>query len=157
GTYPPTAAPVAFPRPVPGVWEVNVANNDVRNFDETATEAPKPKQVKITATALMVDIEAAPPDRWMQADGSASFPVHLKNRLGNATAVTTGPGTLASAFQTSRKIAQGEQHLYEVIVPKGATSLRAKIGTADKGADLDLYLLDCTDPVPKPDAKPYKR
>jgi hypothetical protein len=66
---------------------------------------------------------------------------------------TSGP--LGSAFQAHGEIARGEQRMYEVIVPRGATSLRARLSeVSDAGADLDLYVLDCATPEKKLDAKP---
>jgi hypothetical protein len=155
GPYPPTKEPVAFPNPTPGIWEVNVCNNDVRTFDESATKAPKPLQVTVTATAFLVDVEASPSAEWTRAEAAVSFPVRLTNRFGKATAVKA-EGALGSAFRASRTIRQGEQHAYEIIVPQGARSLRAKIDVAEGSADLDLYLLDCTGSDNKL-AKPYKR
>jgi hypothetical protein len=145
-----TAGPCAIARPLHGVWEINLANNDLFTFDDTATGVPKPKQVTVTATALHVAADGTPPAGWAKADGATSFPVRLTNRLGTAPGASAIGGMLGSAFRAPRSLRQGEQHLYEVMVPKGASSLRARITTADTTADLDVYLLECVGSTPAP-------
>jgi len=156
-SFAPSTGPCAVPNPTPGVWEINVANNEFFTFDETATTAPKPRPVTVTATALGVDVVAAPPAGWTKPDGAASFPLRLTTRLGTVPAALVGPGAMASAYRVSRAIAPGEQHVYEVLVPKGAGSLRARIAGAGGGADLDLYLLDCTTAPTRATPRPYDR
>lgn len=140
---PPTSAPCAMARPSPGVWEINVANNDM-TFDEAVTRAAKPKQVKVTATAMAVDVEAgALAAEGFKAGGAVTFPVRFTNRLG-ATPSLLASGETGSAYQTARTIAQGAQDIYWITVPSGAGLLRASIHAADPRADLDVYLLNCT-------------
>jgi len=64
---------------------------------------------------------------------------------------------MGSAYRASRAIAAGEQHVYEVVVPRGAGSLRARVAGGDSAADLDLYLLDCTSTSASSPARPYDR
>lgn len=157
GSFAPSAAPCAVANPSPGVWEINLANNDAMTYDETVTEATKPKDMTVTASALAMDADGAPSASWLKTDGAASFPLRLTNRFGNAAAVTVGPGVLGSAFRTTRAIAQGEQHQYEITVPKGASMLRAKVDVRAARADVDIYLFDCTGGAMKAAAKPYQR
>jgi hypothetical protein len=156
-SFAPTSGPCAVPNPTPGVWEINVANNEFFTFDETVTAAPKPKRVTVTAKALGVDIGGAPPAGWTRPDGAASFALRLTTRLADVAAAAAGGGGMASGFRTRRTIAAGEQHVYEVTVPKGAGSLRARITGVGASADLDLYVLDCTAASTPAAARPYDR
>ena len=144
----PTGPPVcALARPQPGVWEINVANNMVaRRFDPDAT-ALKAAPVTVTATALAVDLALSPKSLAAPGPGrSQAFQVEAKNRLGKIAAAASSVD-LGSVRRARGSIAQGEQRVYEIVVPKGASSLRARVsGVADSGADLDVYLLDCTSP-----------
>jgi hypothetical protein len=101
-----------------------------------------------------IDVEAdraaEAPETSVSAGGTLNLPLKLVNRFG-AVSAAVDPAALGSAFQTTRAIAQGEQQLYEVIVPKGARSLRARVSdVADVDADLDIYLFDCTAAARKP-------
>lgn len=157
GTFAPTAAPCALADPAAGVWEINLAHNDAMTFDETATEPMKPKQVTVTASALGVEVDATPPANSLAAGASETFPLRLVNRLGTVTAAAAGTGAIGSALRASRTITRGEQHVYEIVVPKGANSLRVKMNADDARADLDIYLLDCTAADLKAAAPPYQR
>ncbi len=148
--YPPTAAPCAVARPTPGVWEINVANNDM-TYDESVVDAAKPRSVTVTASALAVDIAGPPATGWPRADGGTSFAPRLTNRLA-AVKNLGAAGSVGSAFKVSRSIGAGEQHAYQITVPRGATFVRARVHAVDPGADLDLYLLDCTGLDQKPGA-----
>ena len=148
--FPPTSAPCAIARPTPGVWEINVANNDM-TYDEAIVEAAKPRSVTVNASAVAVDITGEPAGGWTEGAGAVSFAPTLTNRLAAVkNAVLAGSG--GSAFRTNRSIARGEQHLYQITVPKGATYVRARVHAAQPNADLDLYLLDCTGLDRKPAA-----
>jgi hypothetical protein len=138
--------PYTMASPEPGVWELNVCmNHEARDFDPTRENPLKPAKVKVHATLIGVDVAVDnPATASISPRSSVNLPVSLNNRFGGVTAGASN-GALGSAFQTTRTIAQGEQQLYEVIVPEGATSLRARVsGVADSRADLDVYLLDCT-------------
>jgi hypothetical protein len=85
--------------------------------------------------------------------GTFDLPVTVTNRFGGVSA-SLSPAPLGSARTVSRSIGRGEQHVYEVTVPKGSNSLRAVLTEAGgSGADLDLYLFDCTVPEEE-DAEP---
>jgi hypothetical protein len=144
----PTGPPVcALARPQPGVWEINVGNNMMaRRFDPESTGL-KAAPVTVTATALAVDLGLSPKTLAGASAGSSQpFRLELKNRLGKVAAAASSVD-LGSLRRLRASIAQGEQQVYEVMVPKGASSLRARVsGVADAGADLDVYLLDCSGP-----------
>lgn len=141
----------AVARPEPGVWEINTsANSEARDFDPARPQPLEAVPVTITATLLGIDVAASAPDGALAPGESTDVPLSLTNRFAavNAAAVSTA---LGSGFSAARSIAAGEQHAFDVIVPKGATSLRAAIGdVAGPGTDLDLYLLDCTAPEEAP-------
>jgi hypothetical protein len=111
------------------------------------------KPVTVTATIIDVDVEA-PASVAAAIDSAQPVSLALRNRFGTVTAEAASVA-LGSAVQKQATIAQGEQHLYEVIVPEGATTIRAKVFDVAAGADLDLYLLDCTAP-PKRDETPAR-
>ena len=152
--FPPTSAPCAIARPTPGVWEINVANNDM-TYDEAIVEAAKPRSVTVNASAVAVDLSGGPAGGWTEGAGAVNFAANLTNRLAAVKSVVPA-GSVASAFRTSRSIARGEQHVYQIAVPKGAAYVRARVHAAQPNADLDLYLLDCTGLDRKP-AAPYER
>ncbi len=154
--YPPTSAPCAVGRPLPGVWEINLSNTDM-TYDEAASRPIKPKVVKLAVAALGADIEASPAPGWIKPDGTVSFPVHLTSRLAALSTAAASSVALGSAFQSSRTIMQGEQQIFSVDVPKGATSLIARVQAANPRADLDVYLLDCTGLKSSPVAAPADR
>lgn len=134
-------------RPQPGVWEINVATNFVaRRFDPEAANPLKATPITVTASVLALDL-TAPASLPAAAVGSSQpFSLALTNRLAKVSAAATSVA-LGSMSKKRATIAQGEQHVYEIRVPKGAASLMARVsGVADPAADLDVYLLDCTAP-----------
>ncbi|HWV58461.1 MAG TPA: S8 family serine peptidase [Longimicrobiales bacterium] len=130
--------------PEPGVWEFNVTMRDLtREYDPHRERPVRPAPVKVSATLLGIELSAdARPAAPARSGTSFDLPLTLVNRHG-ATPAALFAEPLASAYRTTRRIAKGEQHVYEIVVPEGATSVRASISGA-AGADLDLYLLDCT-------------
>ena len=132
-------------RPAAGVWEINLANQAGRTFDPDAVSPLKAKPFTLAASIVGVDVTAAP-ESLTPAGGAISLT--LANRLARINAEASSIA-LGSAASTERSIKRGEQHLYEITVPAGATSLRARVAdVSDPAADLDIYLLDCTDPPP---------
>lgn len=154
----PAGTPCSVSRPQPGVWEINIAPKVGRTFDPEAPVPLKATPVTVTASVLGVDVTAVPtPSTMFKADSSQPISLALKNRLGKVTAAATSV-ELGSAIRKSATIAHGEQQIYEVVVPKGTTSLLAKVsGVSNARADLDVYLLDCTEPEKAPEEKPVER
>lgn len=142
-------------RPQSGVWEINVDSKIKWAYDPETPNPLKAGPVTVTATILGVDVTAtlAAPGA-LKVDSSQQFSLALENRLGKTVAAATSV-ELGGASRRSATIAQGEQHLYEIVVPKGTTSLFARVsGVSDPRADLDVYLLDCTEPEKAPEEKP---
>jgi hypothetical protein len=155
-SFEPAAAtkPCSVSRPQPGVWEINVDSKIEWTYDPETPIPLKATPVTITATILGVDVTAKPTAPGaLKADSSQQFSLALENRLGKTVVAATSV-ELGSAFRDRGMIAQGEQHLYEITVPKGATSLLARVsGVGDTRTDLDLYLFDCTEPEKAPEEK----
>ena len=124
--------------PQAGVWEVAVEARRTSDF----TPAP------FTLTASILGATVSPnPDVIPSATIGVlvSRPYTITNLFGAFTGRAWGT-TLGSANRTSQgPIATGQQHLYQVAVTAGSTSLRATIGgTSDLAADLDLFVFNCT-------------
>ncbi len=140
-----------IPDPVPGTWEVRLSDiADTRTFDweQAKKEEPvPPTPATLTASALAVDVEVVAPE--MAADngetsGTGTHQVWVTNRMATFTgAAVTTPG--GSAHREYRSISAHEQHVYEMEVLPGSTALmvRTEVDNAD-GADLDVYVFDCT-------------
>jgi hypothetical protein len=123
--------------PQAGVWEVTVDAR--RNSD--AVSAP------FTLTASILGATVSPnPD--VIASAVIGVPVArsyaITNLYGAFTGRAVGTG-LGSAYRATPMIANQAQQQYDVTVAAGSTSLRATIGgTSDPGADLDLFVYNCT-------------
>ncbi|MBA4181889.1 MAG: serine protease [Anaerolinea sp.] len=141
-TAPATCPAAALSRttsnPQAGVWEVTVEARRTSDVDN----AP------FTLTASILGATVSPnPD--IIASATVGVPVPLSYTITNLFGAFTGRAvgtTLGSANRTSQgPIATGQQHLYQVAVTAGSTSLRATIGgTSDLAADLDLFVFNCT-------------
>lgn len=146
---------VVLERPMPGVWEINVWNgHDGFAFDPNAPEPAPPTPVKVTAALLGFDVLVA-----AEASGGATaFPLSVtaKNRFAKVSA-TLASLSLGSAVEARRTITAGEQQAFDMQVPKGADTLLVRISRPSvAGADLDLYVFDCTaDPEKKREAPAY--
>ena len=147
--------PCSVARPQSGVWEINVDSKIKWAYDPETPVPLKATPVTVNATLLGVDVTTIPvAPGVLKVDSSQQFSLALENRLGKTVAAVTSV-ELGSASRRSVTIAQGEQHLYEIVVPKGTTSLFAKVrGASDARADLDVYLLDCTEPEKVPEETP---
>lgn len=142
----PRGGTCTLPNPEPGVWEINATMHGmIREYDPGRERPLPPARVRLTATVVGIDVVAEERIKTPVAAGTAlDVPLTLTNHYGPVPAALAA-AALGSAHRTSRSIAAGEQHTYEVIVPEGTTSLRAQISDiVDDGADLDLYLIDCT-------------
>jgi hypothetical protein len=136
--------------PMPGVWEVRLTDvEDTRTFDweQAKKEEPvPPTKATLTVTALAVDVDVA-----RSASEEAGNPgvrtqeVWITNRMSgfDGGAVST---PVASARQERLRIGDKEQLVFEVEVLPGSDALLARaFAVSDPGADLDVYLFDCTD------------
>ncbi|TQM57831.1 S8 family serine peptidase [Humibacillus xanthopallidus] len=123
--------------PQAGVWEVTV---EARRTSD-AENAP------YTLTASILGASVTPnPDTI--ASATIGTPVARSYTLTNGFGAFTGRAvgtTLGSAKVLTPTIANGAQQQRGFVVTAGSTSLRATIGsTSDTGADLDLYVYNCT-------------
>jgi len=96
----------------------------------------------ITASILGATVS---PNPDVIASASVGVPVarsyNLTNLFGDFTGRAVGT-TLGSAKRSVNTIANAQQQSFTVVVPSGASSLRATIGgTSDVAADLDLYVI----------------
>jgi subtilisin family serine protease len=123
--------------PFPGVWEVVV---EARRTSDAAS-AP----FSLTASILGASVS---PNPDTIASATINTPVARSYTLTNLFGAFTGRAvgtTLGSAKYAVPSINNHTEQRYDVVVTPGSTSLRATIGgTSDLGADLDLYLYNCT-------------
>ena len=123
--------------PLAGVWEITV---DARRSSDTDF-AP------YTMTASILGATVSPnPDVIPTA--SAGVPIARSYTITNGFGAFTGRAagtTFGSANRGTPTIAVGETQTFDFDVTAGSSSLRATIGgTSDAGADLDLYVYNCT-------------
>jgi hypothetical protein len=123
--------------PQSGVWEVTVDAR--RNSD--AVSAPYTLNASILGASVSPNPDAIPA-------ATIGVPIarsyDILNLLGNFTGRAQGT-VLGSAFMATPNIAHLATQIFDVMVPAGATSLRATIGSpSDPAADLDLFVYNCT-------------
>jgi hypothetical protein len=151
--------PCIIENPIPGVWEINASMSDPAwSFKPERANPLKPVRTTVTMSVLGADIraEGSVPEN-LQAGSAFDIPVRISNKFGSANPVGA-PTALGSAFSASKTISRGEQHVYEINVPAGTAALRARVSNvADKNADLDIYLIDCTAGPPKPIVTPPEK
>ncbi|EID54818.1 S8 family serine peptidase [Saccharomonospora xinjiangensis] len=132
-----TATSRTLTDPMPGVWEIVV---EARRTSDAATSP-----WSLTMAVQGASVEPNPdvlPEVTLGEPVSREYTV--TNRLGSFTGALEGV-PLDSARKERPSIGEGEQQSYDVTVPAGATSLTATIGSvSDGGADLDLFVYDCT-------------
>jgi subtilisin family serine protease len=123
--------------PQAGVWEVTVEarrTSDVENAPYT-----------LTASILGASVS---PNPDTIASATVGVPVARSYTLANQFGAFTGRAvgtTFGSAKIARPTIANLAQQQNVVTVPAGTSSLRATIGnTSDTGADLDLFVFNCT-------------
>jgi hypothetical protein len=123
--------------PLAGAWEITV---DARRSSD-ADFAP----YTMTASVLGATVTPNPdviPSATLGVPIARSYTI--TNGFGAFTGRATG-STLGSANRMTPTIANAEQQQFQVTVTPGSTSLRATIGsTSDLGADLDLFVYNCT-------------
>lgn len=123
--------------PQAGVWELTV---EARRTSDTA-DAP----YSLTASILGATVS---PNPDTIASASIGVPVARSYTMTNVFGGFTGRAvgsTLASARMATPSIANLAQQQRAVDVTAGSTSLRVTIGhTSDPGADLDLFVFNCT-------------
>jgi Subtilase family/Bacterial pre-peptidase C-terminal domain len=123
--------------PLAGVWELTVEARRTSDID----------MVPFTLTTSILGASVAPnPDTISSA--MIGVPVARSYTMTNLFGAFTGRAvgtTLGSAQRATPSIGVGVTQTYPIVVTAGSTSLRATIGgTSDAGADLDLYVDNCT-------------
>jgi len=123
--------------PFPGVWEITV---EARRTSD-AVSAP----FTLTASILGATVTPNPDIIESAAQGTAVARSYtLKNLYGTFTGRAVGT-SLGSAAMARPTIGNLQQQTYDVTVTPQSTSFRATIGnTSDLGADLDLFVYNCT-------------
>lgn len=131
-------------RPMAGVWEIVVkCENDAWVFDPLAPQPVHPPQVTVLASIGAADVQVVRAGAARPAGSAALWEIAARNRLGTAdAAIVTQP--LASTSHRSHSILPGEQHIQELTIPPGTQWLWARVDSPAAGADLDLYVFDCT-------------
>ncbi len=143
--------------PMPGVWEIRLTDvEDTRTFDwqqAKKDEPVPPTPATLSVSALAVEVAAlaragTTTDDDARLDGPGGQPaaeVRITNRMAGFTGGATSTA-VGSARRETVEIAHGDQRVFDVEVLPGSDALVAELGhVADPGADLDLYLFDCTD------------
>lgn len=138
GASPSTASVVITTGPTDGVWEVASA--------ASRAAVPDVSTFTITFEAFRVTLS---PTTWTNDPTVIGTPyTHTFEATNAFAAVSTvqTTGSLASVRTLAASIdAGGSQQQYVINVPSGTTSLTTSIsGASDPGADLDLYLFNCS-------------
>jgi hypothetical protein len=124
--------------PTTGVWEVATAASRAAVVNDST--------FAITFEAFRVTLDPATWTNDPTTIGAAyNKTFTAKNEFAAVSTVTTG-SAFASVHSVNATIAAGgAQQTYAITVPAGTTSLNVTIGGAsDPGADLDLFVFNCT-------------
>jgi Subtilase family len=135
--------------PMPGVWEVRLSDlADVSSFD--AMQAEKDEPVPPTPATLTVSAvttgfgSPTSASTVAMGNGPATQDVSVINRMATFKGALAGM-EMGAARREHPVIRNGEQLQYEIDVPDGSSSLLVRAGdVADRAADIDVYLFDCT-------------
>jgi subtilisin family serine protease len=124
--------------PTPGVWEVGLR--------ASRTSVANPATFTVKAEAFRVTFD---PTSWTQSPAAVGTTYSTTFTGTNAYAAGTIANTgsdFASVFTANKTIAAaGPRQTVDINVPPGSTNLTVTIGNAsDPGADLDLFVFDCT-------------
>jgi hypothetical protein len=123
--------------PMPGVWEIAVESR--RTSDALHTP--------FTITSSLIGTKISP-DPDTIANATLGTPIartySVSNQLSAITAKLVG-GPLGSRAASRPTIAKGDVQKIDVTLPAGMATFTAKIGNpADKAADLDMIVYNCT-------------
>ncbi|WP_329789221.1 S8 family serine peptidase [Lentzea sp. DG1S-22] len=131
----PTSRTVA--NPMAGVWEIVVEARRTSDADV----APYSVTASVLGTSVSPNPDVIP-------SAALGTPIERSYTVTNTQAVFNGrlaAGAVGSAKQDRPTIANLETKFFDIQVAPGSSRLTATIGnTADQGADLDLFLLNCT-------------
>ncbi|HUQ61374.1 S8 family serine peptidase [Lentzea sp.] len=123
--------------PMAGVWEIVIEARRTSDADV----APYSVTASVLGTTISPNPDVIP-------SAALGTPVERGYTVTNAQAAFTGrlaAGAVGSSKSARPTIENLASQQYQVVVGAGASSLTATIGnTADQGADLDLYVYNCT-------------
>jgi subtilisin family serine protease len=125
--------------PTDGVWEVVTAASRAALVDDST--------YTITFEAFKVTLSPSPLTVTPATVGTPYTRTFTANNdFATISATQTVTATLASVRTINGSISEGgAQQFYDINVPAGLASLNVSIGSAsDPGADLDLYVFNCT-------------
>jgi hypothetical protein len=122
-----------FPHPQSGTWEFVFL--DVSDVFKHETRYVHPTPVTVTASLIGVSV---------QGDSQGVF-VHTTRALPPTLTITRQAAGVASYANIIRA---GQQRIYGIRVPEGATGIGADVQTPAESF-VNLYLFDCTKPSPK--------
>ena len=128
--------------PMPGMWEVRLSDiADTRTFDWEQAKKAEP----VPATAATLTVSALATEVTAAGTGGATYDLSMTNLMAAYTgSVASVP--MGSARREHPVIREKEQQLFEVEVLPGSTVLVVRaLNPSDPGADIDVYVFDCTD------------
>jgi subtilisin family serine protease len=126
-----------YNNPIPGIWEFEVESRRTSPL----LDNPFTLQLGLLNVAVAPAVTTLP----SVVAGEANPVSWTLTNSGAAVSVTALDATLASTKRTTPTISDLQQQQFPISVPAGASRLRVKIGNAsDPGADLDLFLFNCT-------------
>lgn len=153
-TGPQTVTRVITTGPTDGVWEVASAASRANTTTSGPPKTPPGTVITLPEVATYeVSFEAfkvtLSPTTWTNTSttiGTAySQPFTATNAFAAVSTTQVGSAFASVLSNTATIAAGGAQQIYNITVPAGTTSLNASIGGAsDPGADLDLFLFNCT-------------
>jgi subtilisin family serine protease len=137
--------------PMPGMWEVRLTDiADTQTFDwqqAKKLEPVPPTPATLTISALAVEAEQVggpPPDAAVGPRPVEDFELALTNRMAEFKGAAASTPVASARLQTL-DMAEKEQKVFELEVLPGSPALLVRaFGASDPGADVDVYVFDCT-------------
>jgi hypothetical protein len=138
-TGPATVSRVLTTGPIPGTWQV------VSAASRAAVPATSTYEVSYEAYKVTLD-----PATWTNDPTTVNTPYTQEftatNDFAASTTVQTGSSFVSVRERTATITAGAARQSHDIVVPAGTQNLQVTItDSTDLGADLDLYLYNCTD------------
>jgi hypothetical protein len=134
---------ISMSNPTPGVWAAVLPNRyDAFTFDETRASPLPPTSVSLSASLIGMNVQV-PLVENASTGQAREIQVAARNRFAGFQG-GIGSYPLASFGEVESRVAPREQKLFDIAVPRGTTQLLVELADVPEGADLDLYLFDCT-------------
>jgi hypothetical protein len=140
-TGPATISRVITTGPIPGTWQVVSA--------ASRSAVPETSTYELTYEAYKVTLD---PASWTNDPTTVNTPYSqtftATNDFAASSTVQTGSSFVSVRERTATIAAGAPRQSYDITVPTGTQSLQVTItDSTDIGADLDLYLFNCTNPT----------